>query len=425
MNVGVRAFSHGCSMILKARYVVPVDGGVIENGAIVVEGDRIAAVCAAGRYHGQAVTDYGEAVITPGFVNAHTHLELTSLAGRVAPSPDFVDWLRRLMAVRAAEPSTRERVQESVRRGTAQSFSAGVTCIGDITTSPAWTRRVLGESGLSGVSFGEVSAIGRRRYLLAERLDAAARAMPNTKRLQAGISPHAPYSVSPESLRACAERARSTGAPLCIHLSETREEEQFTRSADGPLAEFLRGLDVWDESIVASGCSPIELAERTGVLSPRTVIAHANYVSDADIQLIARRRASVAFCPRTHAAFGHEPHRFRDTLSAGINVCIGTDSLASNPSLSVLEELRFLRGHDPGLDPSELIAMGTLRGAQALGLAEETGSLMPRKYADLLVIPLAAGDVGWETILDSTVEPLAVYVSGNLVERANSGSDAV
>ena len=407
-------------MILKARYVVPVDGPVSENGCIVVDGGRIRSVGPAIDHEGESATDFGAAVLTPGFVNAHTHLELTGRAGRVPPTPDFVDWLRRLMVIRNAQPATRETLQAAVREGISQSLAAGVTALGDITTAPAWTREALAESGVSAVSFGEVAAIGRRRHLLAERLAAAAAATRATARMRIGISPHAPYTVAPDAMRACAERARSIEAPLCTHLSETPEEERFTRFADGPLAEFLRDLNVWDQSISASGCSPIELAERTGLLSDRTVIAHANYVSDADVERIARWGASVAYCPRTHAAFGHAAHRFREMLTAGINVCVGTDSLASNPSLSVLDELRFLHRRHPDIAAAELLAMGTIRGARALGLANETGSLTPGKYADLAVIPLdghQGGDAGWEAMLDSNADPIAVYLAG---ERRDS-----
>lgn len=410
-------------MIFKARYVVPVDGPVIENGAVVVDDGRIMAVGPARGFSHSPVTDYGDAVICPGFVNAHTHLELSLLAGRIPPGPDFIDWLRRLVAASGAQAASRDTVQEAVQAGVAQSLRCGVTTLGDVTRTPQWTREVLAGATsqcspwVRGVSFGEVIAIGNRRHLLDERLEAAASPVPSARQpdcVRVGISPHAPYTVEPDAMRACARRARADRIPLCIHLAETADEELFTRSCAGPFVDYLRGLRVWDDHVTAAGCGPVELALRTGLLEKRTIIAHANYVTDQDIAQIARSGASIAYCPRTHQAFEHPPHRFREMLAAGINVCIGTDSLASSPTLSILDELRFLRREHPDLTGQQIISMGTIRGARALGFEDVAGSLAPGKSADLVVIPLAhpASDAAWESILETTGPPTAVQRRG-------------
>ncbi len=401
-------------MLLKSRYVVPVDAPVIENGAVAIRDGRITAVGPARELTDEAVIDYGDAVICPGFVNAHTHLELTHLAGRVSPSADFVTWLRDLTTIVVQEPPTRPQVQEAVQSGISQSLSAGVTTVGDITRQPARSREVLAESILRGVSFGEVIALGTLRDRLSSRLDAAASPEHQTERIRAGISPHAPYTVEPEAMRACARRADDLATPLCIHLAESPDEDTFTRLGEGRFAEFLRRVGIWDDQIPVSGCSPVELAAQTGLLRPGTIVAHANYVSDGDLDLIAGGACSVAYCPRTHRAFGHPPHRFRDMVARGINVCLGTDSLASNPSLSILDELRFLRREHRDLVAEELLALGTLRGAQALGFAAVTGSITLGKSADLAVIPLAPSRPAarWDSILDSAQPPSPVYVSG-------------
>ncbi|MDO8629736.1 MAG: amidohydrolase family protein, partial [Phycisphaerales bacterium] len=359
-------------MILKARFVAPVDSPIIENGAVVIEDSRITAVGPAHELPAGKTADYGEAVIFPGLVNAHTHLELSLLAGRVPPTSDFIDWLQRLIAARNSDlgapppPFTRgdpgesspprpsaatnspiddnrlaDYVARAVCRGIAESVSSGVTTLGDITAFPWLTRPALADSPLRAVSFGEVIALGTGRAHLAERLDQAANLDHQTQALRVGLSPHAPYTVEPDALRACADRARQIGAPLCIHIAETREEEMFTRDRTGPFADFLRRLGLWNEQIPGSGCTPVELCAAAGLLGPETLLAHANYVSDADIAAIAASRASVAYCPRTHDAFGHDPHRVRDMLRAGVNVCLGTDSLAS---------MRKISGHLPRLD---------------------------------------------------------------------------
>ena len=141
-------------MILKSRFVVPVHSPVIRNGAVAVTDGIVTAVDSAGALSGDTVIDYGDSVITPGFVNAHTHLELTSLAGRVPPTPDFTDWLMRLVSM-SGEGLCRESVQRSVHAGAEQSLAAGVTVVGDITGHPDWSREALGTTLIRGVSFGE------------------------------------------------------------------------------------------------------------------------------------------------------------------------------------------------------------------------------------------------------------------------------
>ena len=401
-------------MMVKSRYVVPVDGPVIENGAVVIDDGRIAAVGRALDLQVAPFIDYGDAVICPGFVNANTHLELTLLAGEVPASSDFVDWLRRLTGLLIARPANPENVAQAVRAGIAQSLAAGVTTIGDITRRPAWSREPLAASPIRAVSFGEVIAMGRLRTQLNDRLEAAASIEHQRKRLHIGISPHAPYTIEPEGLRACADRAERMRARLCIHLAETADEEVFARTRGGRFVGLLQELGIWDDDIPTVYCSPVELCRATGVLSRNTLIAHGNYVSDGDIKMIAESGASVAYCPRTHCAFGHPPHRFREMLEAGINVCIGTDSLASNPSLSILDELRFLHGRHPDVPAHDLLKMGTLRGAAALGWSKEVGSLTMGKAADLVVLPLetSVAVAGWESVLESTQTPIAVYIDG-------------
>ncbi len=398
-------------MMLKGRYVVPVGGPVIENGGVVIRNGRIAAVGRAADLHEPPDCDYGDAVICPGFVNAHTHLELTHLAGKVPPSPDFVDWLKRLTGLLMAQPATPDNVAGAVNAGIAQSLAAGVTTVGDVTRRPAWSRRTLKPSAIRAVSYGEVIAMGRLRTHLDERLEAAASIEHQTDRLRIGLSPHSPYTVEPDGLRACADRGRRMAAPLCIHLAETAEEEKFTQSRDGRLADFLQEMGIGDEDIPTSDCTPVELCRATGVLGKSTIVAHGNYMNDEDTTIIAQSGSSVAYCPRTHHAFGHPTHPFRDMLRAGVNVCIGTDSLASNPSLSVLDELRFLHRRHPDVATHELMAMGTIHGAAALGYSDVCGSLTVGKAADLVVLPLEGGG-RWESLLESAQTPVAVFIDG-------------
>lgn len=403
-------------MLLKSRYVVPVDAPPIENAAVQISDGKIVAVGRADSLSDSDAIDYGEAVICPGFVNAHTHLELTELAGKLPPSNDFVDWLSRMLKLRLANSATRETLQQSVLSGIDQSLRFGVTTVGDITAHPQWSREVIAQSPLRSISFGEVIAIGTIREKLHQRLESAASLQYQTERMRIGISPHAPYTVEPDGVVACVNRAKSLNARLCMHLAETPEETPFTKNLQGSLAEYLKSLQLWDEEISCLRREPIDFAQHLGLLSPTTVLAHVNYVTDQDISTLANLGCHVAYCPRTHDAFGHAPHRFRDMLAANINVCIGTDSLASNPSLSILDELRFLHEKYPDFSPDELIRMGTLRGATALGFSDRAGSITIGKDADLVVVPLedSTTQKNWTGIFEQSNLPSAVYVGGKL-----------
>lgn len=406
-------------MILRARYLVPVGAPVIENGAVKVTDGRVSAL---GRFRDLAPRRYfdcGDAAILPGLVNAHTHLELSHLAGRVPPSRDFTAWLKGLLS-HLDQSSRPESVQESVERGLCDSLAQGVLTLGDITRHPKWTREILSRSPLRCLSFGEVVAVGNRRDRLAARLDAAAEDFADSAggdRFRIGISPHAPYTVEPESLRACADRADRFGLRTTTHLLESPDEATFTLSGSGPLADYLRAVGVWDDAVPVSGCSPVELLMRSAFLNSRALLAHVNYPTDEDLAIIARSGASVVYCPRTHAAFGHPPHRFRDMLAAGINVCLGTDSLASNPSLSMLDEMRFLFRAFPGVSEETLLEMATTRGAVALGWPAQTATIRIGGNADLVVVPLDPNfeSKGWTALFWSDAAPVAVYVRGALL----------
>jgi cytosine/adenosine deaminase-related metal-dependent hydrolase len=202
-------------------------------------------------------------------------------------------------------------------------------------------------------------------------------------------------------------------------LAETLDEERFTLHGDGPIADMLTSLGVWDEQVPIPRMRPVELARHCGLLKPYTLLAHANYVSNEDIGIISESRASVAYCPRTHHAFGHVPHRFREMMASGVNVCVGTDSLASNPSLSILDELCFLREKHPDVSSDTLLAMGTINGAKALGFEDECGSLTIGKSADLVVMPFEHRTVSWDEVFHSHVQPAAVFVAGQRVAESN------
>ena len=400
-------------LLIRCAFVVTGTGRVITDGVIEVAADRIADVRPARAGDPPASTPADQpAVALPGLVNAHTHLELSDLGGLFPPGLSFIGWLQALMAHRADQPATESSVQTAMRIGTTMSLRAGVTTVGDITRHPHWTRPILADTPLRVVSYGEVIAIGQRRNLLDERLAAACAGEPSDQ-LRLGISPHAPYTIEPAGLQRCAEAARARSLPLTMHVCETHLEEAFTLRHTGALVDYLRGLDVWDEQVPLPGVRPVELLAQAGLLGPRLLLVHGNYLSRDDIAQLAGTQTNVVFCPRAHQAFGHRAHPYRQLIEAGVNVCVGTDSLACAPSLSVLDELRFLRRLDRELDPQLLIAMGTANAARALGWLDQVGTLEPGKRADITLVPLAPGrEDDWVSIFRHDAWPLAVYVAG-------------
>ncbi len=384
--------------LLRAAFVAPMDGPVIRDGAVACRAGVITHVGPAAAVilenRDLEVTDLGRSVLLPGLVNAHAHLELSD-APRPAGPMGFSQWVIMLLN---APPSGRS-LNDIIRGAMEQAARFGVTTIGDIARDPVPVRSLCeAASGATRVvSFGEVRAMGARRGLLAERLETAAARWPG---VAVGVSPHAPYSVEPAGYRRCLAVCRELDLPLTTHLAETAEEADFLRDHSGPLREIWTAIGGFDEEIPTFGGGPIRFAASLGLLEyAKTLLAHVNYCDDDELAILAAGEASVVFCPRTHAYFGHPPHRWREMLAAGINVAVGTDSLASSPTLDLLEDLRLLRRLGPEVPAEEVWRIGTARGAAALGLTD-VGSLAVGKRADAVAFAVSSEDPLGEVLDD-------------------------
>lgn len=359
---------------LTARWVFPVDGPPLPGGVVVVRGERIVEVGP----RGPADLDLGNAAVIPGLVNAHTHLDLTGLRGRCPPEPDFTAWLGQVIEHRRARRL--EEVESEVRAGLAECLRYGTSLVGDISASgQSWAA--LAGGPLRSVVFRELLGLPADR---ARQAVQAARAWLRDKAptpyCRAGLSPHAPYSVCASLLLDAA--ALAPDVPIAIHLAETQAELELLATRGGPFRSFLTALGVWDPAgLVASVAEVPRLLAGPG---PRLFV-HGNYLGPAEVPA----GSAVVFCPRTHAAFGHAGHPFGELAARGVCVALGTDSLASSPDLSVLAEARFLRRRFPAASGELVLRMATLSGAEALGWADETGSLTGGKSADLVVLDLA------------------------------------
>jgi cytosine/adenosine deaminase-related metal-dependent hydrolase len=364
---------------LTARWVLPVSAPPLLGGTVTVAAGRIVAVDPAGVR--RADLDLGDAVVIPGLVNVHTHLDLSAFRTPVPHTGSFPDWLRAVVAHRPTRSP--EQVQQDIRAGIAESLRAGVTLVGDIAGGGrSWDA--LAASPLRAVVFHELLGLSAERAADAlARARAWLRDHAPTPTCRPGLSPHAPYSVRAGLFRDAAELAAEYGCPVSIHLAESVEEGQLLRTREGPFVPFLRERGVWDpDGLVRDFAEVLRL--NAGV--PSLVLAHGNYLEP---EAVPAERTAVVYCPRTHVHFGHAPHPFRALLARGVHPGLGTDSRASNPDLDLLAELRFLHRLCPDAPGETLLKMATLWGARALGWGEETGSIEPGKSADLTVIATA------------------------------------
>lgn len=406
-------------MILRGRWLLRPGFPAVENAALVVRHGKISE---AGRWPeiarraaDQQATDLGDVVLTPGFVNAHAHLELSDLRGRFPRPRRFTDWLRSLVGeMRRRGP---EVLSEAVRSGAAESLAAGVTTVADITYRGAASAE-LAASPLRSTTFVEV--YGHAASQVAKRLAsalAAAEGLPASKRFRVGLSPHAPYSAGVKAYVAAVREADRRGWPLATHLHETREEIDLYRCGRGGLRRWLPlRLILWRGGFRPPGTSPIKALAAAGFFHRPVLVAHCNYLDDEEIEILRRSGSTVAYCPRSHDYFGHADHPYPRLLAAGLSVALGTDSLASSPSLSILDEMRFLHARDPALPPESLLAMATAAGADALGLSGCAGRLAIGEEADMVAVECASGVADpWDALLDGGSRVSGVWIAGERV----------
>jgi cytosine/adenosine deaminase-related metal-dependent hydrolase len=411
-------------LMLRARWVAPMDQPVIEDGGIVLSGGTIKAVGDAStlrRQHPAALEhDLGASVLLPGLINAHVHLELSEvprLGGERWNGP-LADWLIEIIK-RSLQGDDAGRVARAIETGVRQCLRFGVTTVGDITRQPAMTRPLLRKTRLRVVSFGEIQAMATRRGFLDARLSAAADRTHEGGSHRVGLSPHAPYSVEAAGYQRCVELSRSGAYPISTHLAESADEAEFLARHSGPLLRIWDFLGAWDDGVPRFGGGPIRFANSVGLLDLPAVFAHVNYCDDEELRLLAGGgRASVVYCPRTHAYFGHPPHRWREMIAAGVNVAVGTDSTASSPDLNLVDDLRLVRRLTPDVPASELWQLVTTRAAAALGLDDEVGSLTPGKQADLVCFPTGDTRDPLEHVLRESILPSNLWIAGEPVADA-------
>ena len=394
----------------RARWVWTGRGSPLDGATVRCRGSRIVSVQQAPA--STDVVDLGDVVLLPGLVNAHAHLEFSTLAAPLGrPGMSLPAWIREVIAWRSAE-SVDPRA--AVERGWIESLQQGTTTVGEIATGSTWSREL--HPPLEVIAFHESIAVSAERVAnVAQAARAFLDEATHAARWRGGLSPHAPYTVHSTLLDALVQLAAERQLPIAMHLAESREELELLAQGTGPFVDLLsaRGLR-WADSGIPLGTRPRDYLLRL-LDAPRALVVHGNYLDADEITLLAqhRDRLSIVYCPRTHAFFGHEPYPLDALLEAGACVALGTDGRSSNPDLSLWGELRHLAASFPHRRPDELLSLATRGGAEALGLGDDRGALEPGRRADLVAVAMPPGVVDpWEALLAAEPKIARVVVAG-------------
>lgn len=376
-----------------ARWVLPVASDPVEHGTVAEQEGRITYVGPRdGAPSAGEDVELGDAILLPGLVNAHCHLELTAMRGFL-DGLGFREWILRLTRARSAVLD-RAAMLDAARLGIEEGLLAGVTCFADTGDSGTGFDAMI-EAGVRGICYREAfgpdpaqaeGAVGQLRALV---LDMRAR---ETERVRVGVSPHAPYTVSDALFRAVAALAVELSMPMAIHIAESALEHDLVVHGTGAFADGLRGRGI---EVAARGRSPVAMLSTLGVLRVRPLLIHCVDVDAEDVRDIAAHRCGVAHCPASNAKLGHGIAPLAELLGAGIAVGLGSDSVASNDRMDLLDEARLAlllataRGRRAdALGAAQALALATAGGARAIGLADEVGTLEVGKRADLAAFPL-------------------------------------
>ncbi|HET6863539.1 MAG TPA: amidohydrolase family protein [Pyrinomonadaceae bacterium] len=385
--------------IYAARWLLPVASQAVEDGALVVEGSKIVGVGSRAKllklFPESSVQDLGNAIILPGLVNAHSHLELTAMRGYLEDEEtNFFSWLRKLTLARL-NLMTEDDIEVSALWGACEAARAGVTAVGDASDAGRLSMKALQSVGLRGIvfqeSFGPDANLAKENFVtLQAKVDQLLASQ--TELVRVGVSPHSPYTVSGPQLELIADFALSEKLPLMIHAAESAAEESLIKDGTGLFAEGLQKRNiVWD----IPGMSPIQYLKERGILETKALLAHCIRVDQHDLEAISADGASIAHCPKSNAKLGHGFARLSAFLQNGINVGIGSDSVASNNTCDILEETRFAallsRAVGSGdntqsrVSNPELLHLATSGGARCLGL-NKVGPLQPGADADFIAV---------------------------------------
>jgi cytosine/adenosine deaminase-related metal-dependent hydrolase len=381
-------------MIVRSRIVITMDGPPIENGAVMISGDKIFDVGEfpniSKRHSGEETVDLGEQALLPGLINAHCHLDYTCLRGKIEKQKSFTDWIRAINAAKAK--LSPDDYVASINEGFEEAKQFGTTTVANLTAFPELIGPI--REPIRTWWFAELIDV-RDPKRADEIVDLAVGSLKSKQNW--GLAPHAPFTASLNLFRRCEEFAREKHVLLTTHLAESREEMLMFCDARGPLYDFLEelGRDMSD----CGHETPLEkFAGRPGsepdwhhCALPPWIVVHLNELTKNDFDLLAgpKTKFHVVQCPRSHNYFGHSPFQFEKLKNLGFNICLGTDSLASNEDLSLFAEMRAFQKEFPYVSSEEILKMVTIHAAHALQQENSLGKIRSGFAADLIAMPCA------------------------------------
>lgn len=387
--------------LLTAKWVLPISSAPIKDGGVVVTNDKITAVGPAeeleASFPGAQRQDFGRAVILPGFVDLHTHLEFSGMRGILADLP-YSQWKIQLEKKSARlEP---EDWLAFARLGAIEAAQSGITTIADITDSGASLTAAL-ELGLRGMIYHEITGMDYSQ--VSQTIDAAKHQVAAWQdktagsRLKIGVAPHSAYSVSPPLIKATSEWAVADGLKVCVHLAGSKDEYDFVKYGSSPLAGAYRDLMGWGDLLwQPTGVTPVKYMLQWEIFDCDVLAVHCIQVNEDDLKILKDYDVAVAHCPKCSAKLAMGIAPMRDFLDMGLRVGLGTDSPASNYTMDVFDEMRIglllqrgLNQATQNLEAQTFVHMATIGGAKALGLETTIGSLEPEKQADIVVVDMS------------------------------------
>jgi cytosine/adenosine deaminase-related metal-dependent hydrolase len=402
-------------IVYRAAWVCPIDRPPIERGWVAVEDGRIVGVGGPAdpfpdtgdspRQSGDSPRnerdspntqrDLGAVVLMPGLVNAHTHLELSWLRGRVPPSSSFIGWITQLFALRRRPENPDDpAVLSAALDAATEARESGTVAVGDISNSLA-SVGPMAEAGLHGLIFHELLGFAERDGSPVDR-SMSARQQASSRGARVSIAPHAPYSTSPELFRAIRAAVNASALPITsVHLGESPEEVEMLAHGTGPWPGMLRVVGVWRDDWNVPHCGPVEYLDGLGILDARTLVVHGVQFDDRALARLASIGATVVTCPRSNQWVGVGVPPVERFYRSGVSVAVGTDSLASVGDLNLFSELKTMRWLAPSVPARELLRSATLVGARGLGLESDLGALAPGRLATMIAVelPEPLGDV--------------------------------
>jgi cytosine/adenosine deaminase-related metal-dependent hydrolase len=373
---------------IHGSWLIPGDGSpaVAGGGVVLDERERVVAVgegAALRRAHPSVRFEALSAVLMPGLVNAHTHLELSALRGLVAGGHGFVRWVDGMMSIRAVRQP--EADAESIEQGVSELLAAGVVAIGEVSNRLA-TVPVLAALPIAGCIFHEVFGLRRDtgEVTLGMAREERAAFGPWPAQWKYSLAPHTPYTLHPETLREILALARASGGRTSLHLAEHAAERAFLEHGGGPFPEWLKTRAASEVDWPPPQCDPVRYAEQLGALGPDVIAVHLTDARPDELALVAKAGSPVVLCPRSNLHIELKLPPLLDVLRTGLRPGLGTDSLASNASLDPLAEARALRQRFPTVPPATLLAMTTGWGADALGYGGKLGRIEVGSYPGVL-----------------------------------------